>query len=122
MFHDHHLAAAAAELDAVIASTGHNGGPASAPVPEVAPEPVRSKRSFRCLPDSYFHSKAAILRRCVEEICSKGLEPQDIKPRSASWRRELHTRLLREEWPNFGLDRALILAEACRLTVELRIS
>lgn len=27
MFHDHHLAAAAAELDGIIAGIGHNGGP-----------------------------------------------------------------------------------------------
>lgn len=83
---------------------------------------MRSKRSFRCLPDSYHHGKDVILKRCVEVICQQGLEPQDIRPRYASWRRELHTRLLREEWHNFGLDSALILAEACRLKVEIRIS
>ena len=81
MFHDHHLAAAAAELDAVVAGIGHNGGPALAPVPDAVPEPVRGKRSFRCLPDSYHHGKDFILKRCVEVICREGLEPQDIRPR-----------------------------------------
>jgi len=119
VFYDHHLPAAAGIEDDV-AGIGHDAGPEVAPVPTT--EPARSRRPLRCLPDTSFEGKDIILRRCVEVICQQGLEPQDIRPRYASWRRELHTRLLREEWHYFGLDNALILAEACRVKVDFHVS
>lgn len=43
------------------------------PEPVAAPEPARDRKSIRCLPDSYFHGKDIILRRCVEVIGQQGL-------------------------------------------------
>lgn len=73
MFHDHHLTAGAADLDDLVAGIGHNGGPDLVPEPVAAPEPARDRKSIRCLPDSYFHGKDIILRRCVEVIGQQGL-------------------------------------------------
>lgn len=79
-------------------------------------------RALRIAPESYWRGKDLILTRCREVICQKGLEPQDIKPRYPSWRRELHTRLLREEDHNFGLDSAFKLAAAIGVKVEFHLS
>ena len=83
---------------------------------------MSERKALRIAPDSYWRGKDIILRRCSEVICQRGLEPQDIRPRYASWRRELHTRLLREEDHNFGLDSALLLAEAINLHVDFHVS
>lgn len=80
---------------------------------------VSEQREGRCAPQTYHDAKAIILHQVRVAICSKGLQPRDIKPGYPSWRRELHTRLLREEDHYFSLTSALILAEATRVKVEV---
>jgi hypothetical protein len=83
----------------------------------------REGRPFRIVPDRLDEGKDIILTRCRQVICRTGMQASDVRKGGyASWRRELHTRLLREEDNYFGLMAALILAEACKVKVEIKVS
>lgn len=73
---------------------------------------MSERKAFRCAPDSYHRFKTVILDEVRATICLKGLSASDIKKRYPTWRREMHTRLLREEDHYFSVTVGLLLADA----------